>query len=638
MQLPFFHRSDRSKNEPPSEVARLFAFLRGIVNREDLIDDLWATYEQGHYIAAYMGLERFITSNKPLVVKAEYTKDTLRHEIAASVAVTGLPEELALLFAPQEKFRSLFFHLISKDLIDALLPILGAQRIQALVGGYDAESSDQHVLDGMYRALCDEVITSFGKDKVEQIVKKTLDTVQEYGQDTLSDFFAYVPQDILVKERFSYLSRESLERTVQKATDSERKKREDAERMSNIMKEQNAVLQNTKLAMINLLEDAKALEEDLKKAKESVEAKVIERTSQLREEQSRFVAAVNSVNRGFIILDNARVVILTNDILASILDSPGNTIWNYALLEQQFAGKFDLSAAVNHCMTKKESMYVPSITFGKKYLSIFMAPIYIDSKREKIIGVVITVDDITEAKILERSRDEFFSIASHELRTPLTAIRGNTSMMLDYYAANLADPSLKEMVSDVHESSVRLIDIVNDFLNVSRLEQGRMDFKLKPFDLPLLIDQALKEYQVTGSRQKLHLLFEHPQQPLPPVLADADRVREVLINLIGNALKFTDQGGVTVAVNVADGKARVTVQDTGRGIALLNQSLLFHKFQQAGDSIMTRDTTKGTGLGLYICKLIVEGMGGNIWLVKSEPEKGSTFAFTLPLAKEKSVV
>ena len=144
----------------------------------------------------------------------------------------------------------------------------------------------------------------------------------------------------------------------------------------------------------------------------------------------------------------------------------------------------------------------------------------------------------------------------------------------------------------------------------------------------------LREYQVTGSRAKLSLELREPKESIPAVWADKDRVKQVLINFIGNGLKFTKQGGVFVDLVVEEnGCVKVSVTDTGIGIAEENQQLLFRKFQQAESNIHTRDTTKGTGLGLYISKLITEGMGGNIALEKSEVGKGSIFSFTLPVAK-----
>jgi len=203
---------------------------------------------------------------------------------------------------------------------------------------------------------------------------------------------------------------------------------------------------------------------------------------------------------------------------------------------------------------------------------------------------------------------------------------------LDYYMDKLPDSEIKEMIQDIYESSVRLINIVNDFLNVSRLEQQRFVYKKSVFNLVDLAREATKEYQTTGSRQNLSLTIADPPDELPLVYADPDRIREIIINLIGNSMKFTEKGGITIGFSLTSGFVQTTVTDTGRGIPLQNQSLLFHKFQQAGNSLFTRDATQGTGLGLYISKLMIEGMGGKIWLAKSEPDKGSSFAFTVPVA------
>jgi signal transduction histidine kinase len=198
----------------------------------------------------------------------------------------------------------------------------------------------------------------------------------------------------------------------------------------------------------------------------------------------------------------------------------------------------------------------------------------------------------------------------------------------------LKDPQLKEMIHDIHESSIRLIELVNDFLDTSRLEQGKIDFKIAPFEMETVIEECLKEYQTTGSEKKLYLNYVRPDKKLPLVSADRNRTKQVIINLIGNALKFTEVGGVTIETIVEGNFIQTAIKDTGRGMSPQNQQLLFRKFQQAGNSIFTRDSTKGTGLGLYISKLIISGLKGSIGLLNSEEGKGSTFAFTLPLAEE----
>ncbi|OGL36787.1 hypothetical protein A3E49_01135 [Candidatus Saccharibacteria bacterium RIFCSPHIGHO2_12_FULL_49_19] len=241
-------------------------------------------------------------------------------------------------------------------------------------------------------------------------------------------------------------------------------------------------------------------------------------------------------------------------------------------------------------------------------------------------------EDITKERQLERSRDEFFSIASHELRTPLTAIRGNAALIEEHYPEQLKDPMLAEMIGDIHESSARLISIVNDFLDTSRLEQRRMKFLFSTFDIVELAEKAIRQYQVTSSRKQILLQVQEPPQPLPAVYGDEIRTRQVLINLVGNAMKFTQNGSVTVSfANGENFFIKVLVRDTGVGMTPEAQQNLFKKFEQAGQSVLTRDSVRGTGLGLYISKMMVEQMGGHINLESSQLGIGTTFAFTLPV-------
>ncbi len=252
-----------------------------------------------------------------------------------------------------------------------------------------------------------------------------------------------------------------------------------------------------------------------------------------------------------------------------------------------------------------------------------------------MLGTVILLEDLTERIVMERSRDEFFSIASHELRTPLTAIRGNTKMMQDYYPEQFKDPQLKEMLSDIHDSSIRLIEIVNDFLDTSRLEQGKIQFRPTVFNPVNLVEQVLKEYRAGGISPGLYLKFSAPKADPQSVMADFDRLKQVIINLIGNGLKYTDKGGITVSIENVPGFVEIAVTDTGHGIPEDSQHLLFRKFQQTSNNILTRDSTRSTGLGLYISKLIMTSMEGHIRLDRSQIDKGSTFVISIPVAKEK---
>jgi PAS domain S-box-containing protein len=389
-----------------------------------------------------------------------------------------------------------------------------------------------------------------------------------------------------------------------------------------------------------------------KQSRSAIEQQVIERTKELQDknmaltaakeeisrgwlqiqmEKARLLASVNSITIGFLMLDiNGKTLIKNPAVQKAIgVQSDYSSI---EVIDQVLGSKIGIKAKFTKCIEERAPTNENNINFNNKFFRLFMAPIFSTDNTLTVIGVVVLIQDETEQKVMDRSKDEFFSIASHELRTPLTAIRGNTSLIEQYYGEKLnAEPELKSMIEDIHASSTRLIQIVNDFLNVSRLEQGKMEFKIENFDLSQLIDKKIEEINSLSVEKHIPIVFERPTTPIPSAYADKDRAGEVLLNLLGNALKYSEKGSITVQVFLLQGYLKVSVTDTGKGISPEQQSLLFHKFQQAGKSLLTRDTTRATGLGLYISKMITEQMGGQVFLEKSEPNVGSTFAFTVPV-------
>lgn len=360
----------------------------------------------------------------------------------------------------------------------------------------------------------------------------------------------------------------------------------------------------------------------------------------LSEQTARLTASVESLPLGFLMTDAGGATVISNPSMQKMLTGDQSS-------KQEVPGEADLKTRLldesKKCLQEKRPAHIPELTRLGRIYQAFLAPVLPSGSDEPnkqdlpALGVVVLLEDITEARIIARSKDEFFSIASHELRTPLTAIKGNTSMMLEFYAKAFEDPDLKDMVDDIHTSSVRLIEIVNDFLDTSRLEQGKIQFKLQSFPIDQIITQVKYEMSTVLKQKNLSLtVADSPKKTaaLPPVYADPDRTKQVLYNLVGNAAKFTEQGGITIAAEPSDNFLKIRVTDTGRGISLESQQLLFHKFQQAGSSLLTRDTSKGTGLGLYISSLLIKGMGGDIGLEKSAPSEGTTFFFTLPLRAE----
>lgn len=248
-------------------------------------------------------------------------------------------------------------------------------------------------------------------------------------------------------------------------------------------------------------------------------------------------------------------------------------------------------------------------------------------KNRLITGVVLVLKDITRERELEILKDEFISVASHELRTPMTAIKGLISMIFegDYGDIN---QELKDPLSDIGKSTERLITLVNDMLDVSRIEAGRIKFVLTDVSIQDIANDVVKTLKPIASQKNIKL--EAAEIPLIKIRADADKVKQMTINLVSNALKFTDQGSITISARIQDKFAYISVTDTGIGISKENTEKLFGKFSQITSSQLGRPL--GSGLGLYLSREFAKGMGGNMWLERSEPGKGSVFTYALPLS------
>lgn len=232
-------------------------------------------------------------------------------------------------------------------------------------------------------------------------------------------------------------------------------------------------------------------------------------------------------------------------------------------------------------------------------------------------------------KELDKLKDDFVSVASHELRTPMTSIKSYLWMVLNKRRSEVPEKVI-DYLQRAYGATERLIILVNDMLNVSRIEGGRIEINKEVFDLYQLALEVDEELKPRSDEKKLYLKVEGDSN-LPKVLADRNKVREVIINIIGNSLKFTELGGITTKLGLENGFIKVSVVDSGPGINSLDQERLFKKFSRLENSYVSVAASGGTGLGLYISKSLVELMGGKIG-VTSEIGKGSTFWFTLPIA------
>lgn len=249
------------------------------------------------------------------------------------------------------------------------------------------------------------------------------------------------------------------------------------------------------------------------------------------------------------------------------------------------------------------------------------------------IGCVTSLHDITAEHEIAQMKNEFVSTVSHELRTPLTSIKGYVDLILDGEAGEINEIQ-QEFLGIVKENSDRLVELINALLDISRIESGRIHLKVEPLDIEEAITGAVHTFKALLDQSNCTIETKLPAH-LPKAAGDRDRVGQVLVNLISNAIKYSPEGGkVTVAARRAEDSVVVSVKDQGIGIAKEDQRNLFSKFYRV-DSSLTREIG-GTGLGLSICKTIIELLGGRIW-VRSEAGRGSTFSFSLPTAPHELV-
>lgn len=236
-------------------------------------------------------------------------------------------------------------------------------------------------------------------------------------------------------------------------------------------------------------------------------------------------------------------------------------------------------------------------------------------------------------KSVDKLKDDFLSMASHELNTPIAAIKGYLSMILVEKMAGEIPEKARGYLQIVYTSADRLATMVKDLLNVSRIESNRIHIIWEQKPIEDIINQAIKEVMSKAREAKHTLTFEEPKHKMPETWFDITRITEILINILGNSIKYTPNGGkITVRVANDDDKLVVSVEDNGKGIPKERQHVVFEKFSQVD---VLKDEVKGTGLGMYIAKKFIDLHHGKIWFHSDGADKGTTFFFSLPILKKK---
>lgn len=376
-------------------------------------------------------------------------------------------------------------------------------------------------------------------------------------------------------------------------------------------------LERTKIAMTKMTKD------------------VLEERDRLEKEKAKATAILQSIGEGLFATGLDGNLILINSIAEELLGLKKEAIMgklvNKVLVLNDEEGNVVSDENSPICLTLKtggevNNAYIFVRKDGKKIaLNITTTPI---KQREKVIGAIGVVRDVTKEKEVDRMKTEFISLASHQLRTPLSAIKWFIEMLLAGDAGKL-NPEQNDFAKNISDSTERMIDLVNSLLNISRIESGRIIVSPEPTDLKKLVEGIATEL-ASKLNQKRQVFILSAHDSLPKINIDPRLIAQVYLNLLTNAIKYSPIGAeITVFISRKNEEIISQVSDNGCGIPRDQQRKVFKKFFRAENVVKME--TDGTGLGLYLIKAIVESSKGKIWF-ESEEGKGTTFWFSLPLA------
>lgn len=350
----------------------------------------------------------------------------------------------------------------------------------------------------------------------------------------------------------------------------------------------------------------------------------------LSSERNRSGAILRSMVEGVAVIDAHERLVFCNRAFAEILNLDSRAAEGRPMIEA--VRNTDLLELIRRALKGEERLQV-DIAMGivqQRTFAATAAPVKAlepVAPAEKPTGAVVVLHDVTELRRLERVRQDFVANVSHEFKTPLTAIQGFAETLL---GGALEDPkNNRRFLGIIRDHAARLAQLTDDLLKLARIEAGKLEVEFSSVNLMELIERCAETSLLKASRKRIAIQVNVPPG-LPPVLGDAGLLREVLQNLIDNAIQYTPEGGqIQVSASAGARQAVVTVSDTGIGIPLADQERIFERFYRV-DAARSREAG-GTGLGLSIARHIVESHGGRIW-VESAVGAGSKFSFSVPLA------
>ncbi|MFH0906973.1 MAG: ATP-binding protein [bacterium] len=363
----------------------------------------------------------------------------------------------------------------------------------------------------------------------------------------------------------------------------------------------------------------KVLIDMLKEAKEA--------QRKIEEEKNKTKATLNSLTDGLIIFDKNERILFVNPKAEKVLNIKEKEVFNKKIRDisdcPSLSKFYETLGRKIEWTGRRYDLVLGAQT--KRFFQVSVTPATIE---KEAFGMIVILHDITREKEIDRMKTEFVSIAAHQLRTPLSAIKWTLRMLLDGDAGKVSVDQI-DLLNKGYQSNERMIVLINDLLNISRIEEGRFIQDLSLQSLDKIIDNTISSLSGLIKKNKINLIFKKPNKQLPKIKVDKEKIELVIQNLLSNAVSYTQKGGnVTVEMKYDNMNIEVMVKDTGIGIPIEQQNRIFTKFFRADNAVLSE--TEGTGLGLFMCKNIIEAHGGKIWF-ESKQGQGSVFDFILPV-------
>ena len=353
----------------------------------------------------------------------------------------------------------------------------------------------------------------------------------------------------------------------------------------------------------------------------------------LETEKGKLTSMISSLVDGVFMVDTNKNLMIINDAAKTFLNILHESA-SFAHVATAIGPQYNLTDKIDFALKSNAPLEDKNITINDKIFNIFITPVpnALDENNAQPIGASILFHDITIEKSVETIKEDFTHMMVHELRAPLTAIKDSAELMIETFEDKgaLEKEQQKRLLQIMDMQSKNLLEQINQVLDAAKMEAGKFSIEKVSSDIGTVIQNAVEPYLPQASKKQI-LISTDIYYPLPKVDLDPIRITQVLNNLVSNSLKFTPPNGkIVISAKPGDGTVTIGVSDNGMGIPENEQKDLFSKYYQIRTT-PHQLAKKGTGLGLYITKGIVEAHGGSVGVISGRPNKGTTIYFTLPI-------